>query len=186
MEWSKYDLLSLARLSCTTCWGEGVREIGGETNPCHCVLRAVFRVCYARFRLCVRREKHLSRVSFEHFGGRDRRLMWCRKDEDYIADFHLISRRALDPLQYRLFSYHFLLDADWKLCCQRLHLDRGQFFHEVYRIQEALGRIFYELQPYGLYPPRAYFASRVRRGPARPSRPRLWSASRPRSGVPAA
>jgi hypothetical protein len=101
----------------------------------------------------VEKEKYMSRVSFEHFGGKERRLMWSRKDEEYAADFHLVSRRALDPFHYRLFSYHFLLGADWKLCCRRLDLDRGRFFHAVYRVQETLGQVFYELEPYGLYPP---------------------------------
>ena len=103
----------------------------------------------------------MSRVSFEHFGGRERRVMWGRKDEEYAADFHLVSRRVLDPFHYQVFSYHFLLGADWKLCCRRLHIDRGQFFHAVYRVQETLGRVFCELKPYGLYPPRDYFATRV-------------------------
>jgi hypothetical protein len=167
MEWSRSDVLSLARLSCTACGGEGViKEEDGHIIPCHCVLRAVFRACYARFRVSVRKEKHLSRVSFDHFGGRDRRMMWCRKDEEYAADFHLVSRRALDPELYRIFSYHFLLGADWRLCCRRLRVDKGWFFHTVYHIQETLGRAFYELEPYALYPPREYFITRLRRGPA--------------------
>jgi len=103
----------------------------------------------------------MSRVSFEHFGGRERRLMWARKDEEYVADFHLIARRVLDRFHYQVFSYHFLLGGDWRICCQRLHIDRGQFFHAVYRVQETLGRTFYELEPYGLYPPREYFAVRI-------------------------
>ena len=168
MEWNRSDMLSMARLSCRLCGGEGVKQENiGTITPCHCVLRASFRACSARFRLCVGREKYLSRVSFEHFGGTDRRMMWCRKDEEYAADFHLVSRRVLEPELYRIFSYHFLLGADWKLCCRRLRLDRGRFFHAIYHIQETLGRVFYELEPYGLYPPREYFITRIRRGTGR-------------------
>lgn len=94
--------------------------------------------------------------------------MCGRKDEEYSADFHLIGRRMLDPFHYRVFSYHFLLGADWKLCCRRLGIDRGSFFHAVYRVQETLGRVFYELKPYGLYPPREYFTNRMEKRP--PSR----------------
>jgi len=108
----------------------------------------------------------MSRVSFEHFGGKERRMMWGRKDEEYAADFHLIAKRRLDPFHYRVFSYHYLLGADWKLCCRRLGIDRGRFFHAVYRVQESLGRVFYELEPYGLYPPRDYFATQIG-GPSR-------------------
>ena len=162
MEWSRSAVLSLARLSCTVCGGEGTkREKKGRIIPCSCVLRAIFRVCYARFRVCAEREKYISRVSFEHFGGKERRMMWSRKDEEYVADFHLVSRRVLDPFHYRVFSYHFLLGGDWKLCCRRLNVDRGRFFHAVYRVQETLGRVFYELEPYGLYPPREYFTTRI-------------------------
>jgi len=165
MEWSRSDLRSLARWSCTTCWGEGKKtENNGDIVPCFCVLRAVFRACYARFRVAATRGKSMSRVSFEHFGGRERRIMWCRKDEEYVADFHLVSRRVLEPGLYRIFCYHYLLGADWRLCCQRLRLDRGRFFHAVYRIQETLGRVFYELQPYGLYPPRIYFVTYISGG----------------------
>lgn len=162
MEWNRSLLLSLARLSCTVCNGEGAKmEKGGDISPCPCVLRAIFRACYARFRVCVEREKYMSRVSFEHFGGKERRMMWCRKDEEYVADFHLVSRRVLDPFHYQVFSYHFLLGAGWRLCCRRLNLDRGRFFHAAYRVQEVLGQVFYELEPYGLYPPRDYFVTRV-------------------------
>lgn len=74
-----------------------------------------------------------------------------------MADFVLVSRRTLDEYQYKVFKYHFLLGADWNLCCQKLRLDRGTFFHEVYRIQQKLGRTFRELEPHGLFPLDEYF-----------------------------
>jgi hypothetical protein len=167
MEWNPSDLLSLARLSCTTCQGEGaIHQKKGKIKPCSCVLRAIFRACYARFRVAAGREKHLSKVSFEHFGGKERRMMWARKEEEYAADFHLVSRRALDPFHYQIFTFHFLLGADWRLCCRRLQMERGRFFHAVYKVQETLGRVYYELEPYSLYPPREYFTTRLS-GPPR-------------------
>ena len=78
-----------------------------------------------------------------------------------MADFCLISRRELDAFHYKIFRYHFLLGADWKLCCRQLHMDRGLFFHAVYRIQQKLGRVFAELQPYALYPLDEYFGGTV-------------------------
>ena len=36
-------------------------------------------------------------------------------------------------------------------------MDRGTFYHEVYRIQERLGRVFRELEPYALFPVDEYF-----------------------------
>ena len=78
------------------------------------------------------------------------------------ADFLLIARRVLTPEEYRIFNFHFLLGADWKLCCIRLKLDRGLFFHAIYRIQQTLGRTFRELEPYALYPLDEYFNGGVR------------------------
>ncbi|MBV9157943.1 MAG: hypothetical protein JO097_16885 [Acidobacteriaceae bacterium] len=68
-----------------------------------------------------------------------------------------MSRRNLDDYQYTIFKYHYLLGADWKLCCRKLKVDRGTFFHEVYRIEQKLGRTFRELEPHALFPLDEYF-----------------------------
>ena len=93
--------------------------------------------------------------------GRDGRFAWGRKDEEFIADFTLLAKRRLDELEYRIFRYHFLLGADWRLCCRRLDMDRGNFFHSVYRVMTKLGRVFRETEPYGLYPIDEYFSTTV-------------------------
>jgi hypothetical protein len=72
-------------------------------------------------------------------------------------DFSLVSRRALGEEEYRLFRYHFLLGADWKLCTRKLGVDRGNFFHAIYKIEQKLGLVFRELEPYGLFPLDEYF-----------------------------
>lgn len=185
MEWSRSETLALATSSCAICHGLGMPLEGRRKGPCHCVLREIFRACYARFRHCVTKEKYMTRVTLSYTRGRDRALSWGRKDEEYIADFTLISRRTLTEYEYTIFKYHFLLGADWKLCCRRLNLDRGNFFHFVYRIQHKLGRVFRELEPYGLYPLDEYFSTAIRyteplsvgcrsersRGPLRPPVP---------------
>ena len=169
MEWNRSDLGLLALASCTTCRGCGVRrEKRGQPIPCGCALRTIFRACHARFRECATRGKYRSRISFERNpSGRTNRGMWARPEEEYMADFVLVSRRHLDPWHYRIFKFHFLLGADWKLCCRRLLMSRGNFYHAVYRIEETLGRVFYELEPYALYPPRDYFVVRLP-GPIKP------------------
>lgn len=160
MQWTRTETLALAQQSCTMCFGLGLREgRGGASTPCHCVFRAIFRTCFDRFRQCASKEKYISRVSLEPNPGRDRKKSWGLKDEEYMADFILVSRRTLDELEYKIFRFHFLLGADWKLCCRRLSLDRGDFFHHVYRIQQKLGRTFRELQPYALFPLDEYFTS---------------------------
>ena len=191
MQWTRSDTIGLAKPACAHCHGYGLRTgLRGKESPCHCVFRAIFRACYARFRECTERARHMSHVNLEICArGKDRRFTFSRKTEDYLADFCLVSRRALDDFDYRLFRFHFLLGADWKLCCRRMNIDRGTFFHSVYRIENILGRTFRELEPYALYPLDEYFGSQrqmarpplaagvnVKRMPVRPSLSREFPA----------
>lgn len=162
MKWDRPETIGLAKPFCVTCKGEGQKPHLKELpTPCNCVLRAIFRACYARFRQCVTKEKFMSKVSLVPCLGKDMRMTFARLDEDYIADFCTVSRRNLTDFEYLVFRNHFLLGADWRLCCRQMKIDRGEFFHAVYRIQNQLGRVFRELQPYGLYPVSEYFASTV-------------------------
>jgi hypothetical protein len=101
-------------------------------------------------------------VSLEAIPGRKHKAVYSRKDEEYIADLCLVSKRVLSESDYQIFKFHFLLGADWKLCCQRLNMDRGNFYHQVYRIQERLGRVYAELEPYALFPLDEYFGGSKR------------------------
>jgi len=167
-EWSRSDTIALAKQSCTQCHGLGLKgALRSASPPCNCVLRAIFRACYARFRHCATKEKHMSRATPELIAGREGKLIWGRKDEEYVADFCLVSRRTLDEFEYKIFKFHFLLGADWKLCTRKLNIDRGNFFHAVYRIEQKLGRVFRDLEPYSLFPLDEYF-----RGPRRAPEPR--------------
>jgi hypothetical protein len=44
-------------------------------------------------------------------------------------------------------------------------MDRGNFFHAVYRIEQKLGKVFRELEPYPLFPLSDYFNGPSRLGP---------------------
>lgn len=158
MEWTRSETLALAAPACNICLGLGLR-IGrhGTTHPCNCVLRAIFRACFDRFRDCVRREKYMTRVTLDPLPGKDRKGSWGRKDEEFAADFCLVSKRTLSEDEHRIFKYHFLMGADWKACCAKLQMDRGNFFHAIYRIEQKLGRVFRELEPYSLFPVDDYF-----------------------------
>jgi hypothetical protein len=167
MKWTRSDVLVLSQPDCIHCRGLGFRHLNDD-SPCNCVLRAIFRTCYAQFRYCSTRERSMSRISLEGSHGGQRKTIWSRKNEEYVADFCLISRRSLGEFEYELFKHHFLLGADWKLCCRKLGIDRGTFFHEVYRIEQRLGRVFRELQPYALFPLDEYFCGSTREVEARP------------------
>jgi len=169
MEWTRSQTLALALHSCAQCRGSGLRlGMTAGVSPCNCVLRAIFRICYDRFIRCVRQERYLSKVTLEPHRGRQRPSTWGRKDEEYIADFSLVARKVLDADEHRLFRFHFLLGADWKLCSRRLGIDRGNFYHAVYRVEQKLGRTFRELEPYALFPLDEYFHGASRITPPKP------------------
>ncbi len=157
MQWNRSSSIGIAKVSCVFCHGNGTRISRGREVTCHCAYRAAFRACLNRFRECTAAGARTSTVSFETYGGRIGRRTYSRKNEEYMADFCLVSRRVLNDFDYKLFRYHFLLGADWKLCCRQLHIDRGTFFHVVYSIEKQLGRAFAELKPYALYPVGEYF-----------------------------
>lgn len=158
MIWSPSHDMLLASHNCTRCHGAGrISRRRGKVLSCSCVLRNIFRACLARFRQCSQAESDVRGVTLERTSGQLRRNFYGRRKEEYLADFYLIARRTLDESEFDVFKYHFLYGADWKLCCRRLEMDRGTFFHAVYRIQQALGRAFRDIEPYPLFPLDDYF-----------------------------
>lgn len=158
MEWNRSETLALAAERCGICRGIGQLRKGMEEAPCSCVLRAIFRACHNRFRECTAYDLAETRASLERGATRDPGGPWGRRNEEFIADFLTVSKRNLSEEEHRIFRFHYLLGADWKLCCRRLQMDKKDFFRVAYRIQHRLGRIFRELEPYPLYPLREYFA----------------------------
>ena len=129
-------------------------------RPCDCVYRGAFRVCWQRYQRLQVLPRYASRVSQQWVPrGKDTKLHFERRTEDYLADFWLLSRRHLDEREWKLFRLHFIEGREWKPCCAVLGMDRGNFFHAVYRIEQRLGRVFVETRPYGLYPLEDYFSS---------------------------
>ena len=162
------NVIGLAKASCCLCDGVGVRIIRKDTEvTCNCTFRAIFRACLNRFRTCTGAAEHVGSVSLDFCQGFDGKRSYSRKREEYIADFCLVSRRSLDDVEHKMFRYHFLLGADWKLCCRQLKMDRGSFFHMVYRIEQKLGRVFCELEPYALYPVNEYFGGVIQQSRTR-------------------
>lgn len=163
MTWGRSDTLAMARMRCQRCHGYGLNPgRHGRGVPCNCVLRAIFRACYERYLLCQAEAAALNtRVYTERTAGRDSHRSYGRKPEEYTADFDLVSRRALDALEYGVFRLHYLERRPWRDCCRHLRLDRGTFFHAVYRVERTLGRVFRELEPFALFPPNDYFTERA-------------------------
>lgn len=179
MQWDRSKTIGLAKVSCSYCHGYGLRFARkGKEIPCQCVFRAIFRACYNRFQECVENGHHTSTVTLEFCHGAEGHRTYSRKREEFMADFCLVSERVLEDFEQKIFHYHYLLGADCTLCCRRLGVDRGTYYHFIYKIQEKLGRTFAELKPYALFPLDEYFSGMIRRQPpASPSplRPSLES-----------
>jgi len=110
-------------------------------------------------------------VTWEFYAGTSGCRSYSRKREEYMADFCLISRRALTDPEYRLFRYHFLLGADWQLCTRQLKMDRGTLFHAIYKLERTLGRAFADTKPFGIYPLDEYFGGLALEEPVQALKP---------------
>ena len=171
MQWNRSNTIALAYASCSNCFGLGLRPTrGGPDTACNCVCREIFRVCFRRFQECVALGSP-NAVTWEYYPGQGGSRAYARKREDYAADFVLTTKRTLNEEEYRIFRFHYLLGANWKLCCKRLKMDRGSFFHSIYRIEARLGRTFAEMEPYALYPTEDYFNSRRATEPVHACKP---------------
>lgn len=183
--------IALASDTCAGCQGGGYRStrdvhtgrgsLSGEkakaakapsapAEVCYCVWRKVFRICYERFRILAGDNESLEHVSQALSGN------WLAPDRDcpefqqvsypsihFACDFLLIARRALPcPRDWQIFSMTFLAAADYRFCCRRLKLERGDFFHLKYQIEERLGHAFAHTLPYPLYPLDEYFLTETK------------------------
>lgn len=170
-------------------------------STCNCVLRQLFRICRARFReISIDRAPFVARSKLAvmmqtHDGGRapgkvsGRGASHGMVNHEYAADFVLVAERALlgmtryefdrqnktEPLAWKIFKFHYLLGADWQLCCGKLGLNRGEFFHEAYRVEQKVGRAFAEVTPCPLFPLGRYFSETARERASRDASKRAES-----------
>ena len=158
------SLIALALGDCAHCAGTGV----DAARVCACVNRGVFRSVMAKFRECATYGHNLRPRSIEAVSGPQGKTPQGSKNSEYLCDVHLTGKRSLSPDDWKVFNSHHLQGASWKLCCQRLGMSRGNFFHTCYRVEETLGRVFRELKPYALFPIDEYFQAVTRCVDARP------------------
>lgn len=165
---SKWVALALA--TCAHCQGSGMRSQHGnaKSTPCNCVLRSIFRVVLNKVRECATGAHLLRPFSLIGTNNPRGRRSIGRKSEEFSADVVLAAQRTLDQTELSVFRFFHLLGADWKLCCRRLGMDRGSFYHAVYRVEQKLGCVFLELRPYALYPVDEYFQTTTRSVDVRP------------------
>lgn len=176
-KWGRSTCLALAQQSCTSCHGSGQRisRIFRRTGPCNCVLRAIFRLCFERYQKLSGEERYLSQVKYVRIGdtsgyvhharngegrqtgGHARGTVKGRPNEEFLADFHLVARRTLSEQEQQLLRLHIFGGMEWYRCAAKVGVGRGKFFHMLYRVEQKLGRVFRELEPYALFPLDEYF-----------------------------
>jgi len=162
--------VGLSAVSCVTCHGTGWRPGKlGVPRTCECVARAVFRICLRRYDECRTMQGGSHGVCYEQSSGPVPVRFHGMRREEYMADVELAARRVLLPEEWTLFRLHMLFKLDWRACSRIVHLDRGMFFHSVYRVETKLGMAFAGLKPYSLLPAE-YF-----KGHAVPPAERHWS-----------
>jgi hypothetical protein len=152
MDWKHADIVQLASRRCLRCRGLGlVGDLGGLADgPCPCVLRAIFRICCAKF--------HAVTGSY--------------RSHEYAADFLSCARRALSAVDHGLFVSRHVLGCSIEQINRKLDrpiTDRSIYF-DIYRIEFALARAFCVQTPYALYPIDQYFRREVRPAAACPVR----------------
>lgn len=158
--WNRSQTIGLARMGCPKCQGLGlVRQLRNNVNPCPCVLRAIFKACFNRFRLGLMKTNGAPLVNVA-LDKRDstRRMTFGWKEQEYAADFVLISKRTLTASEYQLFRYAYLLGDDGKLCQRYLKISPSQFNRACADIEAKLGHAFQATRPYGLFPVDGYFS----------------------------
>lgn len=133
-QWRRDRIAEVYALTgCKVC-NETGRRYGKGT--CHCVLRRACRIAVGKWR------------SVQHrFPGRFKEIL-------FRCDVEIAAAHVLDALHMQVFRLHFLYYQDWRACCLALGLDKGAFFHAVYRIEGRLGR---ELLRRGIFPLEVYF-----------------------------
>jgi len=164
--WPAGECATLASAGCQQCHGLG--QVWKQTRiaPCGCVYRAVFRICLAAARECeIRSHSTKTGSMWQWLRGYLRpenqsRVagVFCRANEEYLADIYCVARRELSALEWRVFRRYWLGEGNWRECAGDLRLERGKFFHTVYAVERKLGRVFVELRPYALYPVDEYFS----------------------------
>ena len=167
--WTRGMLLSLSVQSCTACYGLGAVQIrhraDRESRVCDCVLRGVFRSVLDQYLYRLRlRDDGLSQPSrYCWWPRRGLRQIWSRRGEEFTADFDLLARRTLRPFESRVLKLYYVQGKQWREGCRVMGSNRGLFYHSAYGLASQMGRVFYETEPYGLFPVGDYFAEREMR-----------------------
>ena len=147
-------ILATASEQCTVCYGHGrmIRDV------CHCVHRKAFRESLETY-LMLREDAVSMGANVPLTLSVRGYVSYGMPLADYVIDFDQTARRALTRHQLALLSLYHIAGQPWHVCAPKLRLDRGEFFHQVYRTERLLGCALMETTP-PLYPKARYFAGK--------------------------
>jgi hypothetical protein len=162
--------VALSKPSCRRCAGLGAIRTRQGYRTCACVLRRVFRACLTSYHHCEASMGPAGAVQYERVGHAQGRcaIVASFKRAEYAADFILLARRVLAhrPVELAVFDTYHVGDLEWRVAVPRVNrtlhpprpLNRGSFFHAVYRAEGLIGAAIVSSEPYSLFPPRKYFS----------------------------
>lgn len=143
--------LAKSSASCELCHGFGRSAKRGVTCPC--VYRGIFGECLERYHALAASDGRGRGCFIEVVHGH---LTTTMKSSEYMADFDLAARRALDQAERQVLRLFFVENKTWRACALRSQVDKGTFFHAVYRTAQRMGQ---ELARSGLWPLDEYFGA---------------------------
>lgn len=159
MKWDRGMVIGIAKASCVFCHGYGLKPIiGNNWSPCECVYRKVFRICLAKFH-SMKHRTFYSGVDWSRIGSKSIKRCYGRRCEEFSADFYVVAKRELSDFDWRLFKLHMIGERNSTECVPVLGCNKTFFYKAVYRIEEQMGKVYAELQPYRLFPLSEYFSS---------------------------
>lgn len=164
--YTRSDDIALADSHCAVCDGVGQVPTKWGIDTCPCVHRTVFQICLNKWRTIVdleQMEQKTSTAVHRTSDGKSSSMSFGRPREEYVADFEALAKRTLDARGMFILRCHLLYGAPWFEVAPKLGLNKGNFYHEVYRVRAKLGRVFRDVRPYPLYPLDEYFGGTTRR-----------------------
>jgi hypothetical protein len=125
----------------------------------------IFEICYARYRSA---KKHIGAGHAALDPNQPAGYQWRPervRAAEYVADFELIGRRALNPPSWegrrRLFEIYFVWMVPYRRAIVLVGVATGTFDWWMQQVKQTVGRA---LDRAGLFPPAAYFRKRSREG----------------------
>lgn len=144
-QWMTADMIdalrNVSRLNCPRCVGFGSYSAKGHLKPCSCSTLFIFRMVTTIYLLLRDYQGNCS-----HFGS--------YAATEFLADVSSVSRACATPA---IFHDHIVNGKPYAECCRRLSVNRGTFFHSLYRMEDELGQLYLKE---GLYPIYDYFRTK--------------------------